>query len=64
MEGPPRVPIKASIKIGFILKQTLLSTMGGASPGLIPSIPKKNLEEKIIDVAEVNQLRYLEESRQ
>ena len=35
-----------------------------AAPGLIPSVPKKFSEEKIVDVAEVNQRRCLEESEQ
>ena len=35
-----------------------------AALGLIPSIPTKKFSEKIIDVAEVNQWRGLEESRQ
>ena len=34
------------------------------TPGLIPSIPVKNLNEKIVEVAEVNQQRWLEESGQ
>ena len=38
--------------------------LGLAAPGLIPSIPKKNFRGKIIDVGEVNQLRWLEESGQ
>ena len=33
-----------------------------AAPGSIPSVPKKNSEERIIDVAEVNQWRCFEES--
>ena len=33
-----------------------------AAPGSIPSIPKKISDEKIVIVAEVNQLRCLEES--
>ena len=35
-----------------------------AAPGLIPSILEKISEEKIVDVAEVNQRRCLEESGQ
>ena len=35
-----------------------------AALGSIPSIPKKNSEEKIVDVAEVNQRRSLEENEQ
>ena len=35
-----------------------------AAPSLIPSIPKKISEEKIIDVAEVNPQPWLEESGQ
>ena len=31
------------------------------APGLIPTISKKNSEEKIVDAAEVNQQRCLEE---
>ena len=34
------------------------------APGSIPSIPKKILRKKIVDAAEVNQLRFLEESGQ
>ena len=34
------------------------------APGLIPSIPEIISEEKFVDVAEVNQLRCLEESGQ
>ena len=35
-----------------------------AAPGLIPSIPPKNSEENIVNVAEVNQRRWFEESEQ
>ena len=35
-----------------------------ATPGLIPSASKKNSEENIVDVAEVNQRRCLEECGQ
>ena len=35
-----------------------------AALGLIPSIPQKIAEEKIVNVAEVNQWRWLEESGQ
>ena len=35
-----------------------------AALSLIPSIPKKNSEEKIVDIAEVNQWPCLEESGQ
>ena len=35
-----------------------------ADMGSIPSVPQKNSEETIIDVAEVNQQRWLEESGQ
>ena len=38
--------------------------MDPAAPGLIPSIPQKIREEKIVNVAEENQRRSLEESRQ
>ena len=34
-----------------------------AAQGFIPSVPRKNSEEKIVNVAEVNQWRCLEESR-
>ena len=35
-----------------------------AALGSIPSIPQKNSQEQIVDVAEVNQWRWLEESGQ
>ena len=35
-----------------------------AAPGLISSIPKKYFSGKLIDVAEVNQWRWLEERGQ
>ena len=34
------------------------------APGLIPSVPTKKFRGKIINVAEVNQRRWLEESGQ
>ena len=37
---------------------------GPSVPGSIPSIPKKISEDKIVDVAEFNQWRCLEESQQ
>ena len=35
-----------------------------AAPGSIPSVPPKNSEERLINVAEVNQQRCLEEREQ
>ena len=35
-----------------------------STPGLIPSVPQKNSEEKIVNVAEFNQWRCLEKSGQ
>ena len=35
-----------------------------SAPGSIPSVPKKISDQKIVDVAEVNQRRCLEESGQ
>ena len=49
---------------GSIVQQLANLLPDPATSGLIPSIPKTISEEKIVNIAEVNQHRCLEESGQ
>ena len=56
--------LRVVIAGGSIAQQLAYLLPEPAAPSLIPSIPKKISEEKIIDVAEDNQQRWLKESGQ
>ena len=59
-----QVPVKDSGLGDSIAQRCAYLLLDPAAPGLFPSIPKIFLEEKIINVDEVNQRRWLEERGQ